>query len=434
MDALIDIPQRKTFADLGLDAFGQSPLVFSKRESNKQQQTMAEAGLPAKFIIDGNEGWIQKGQTQVLLNPGQDIQVALDSATRMGGGKVVLSPGIYNVSKDITITSGVTLEGTNTVSTIIDFGGLAHSIKSHGTDEYLTGTVSVNVGATTVTGSGTAWTTDMIGQNISLEGIFDYVITDVTSATSLTIDSEFVSTSGNGNLSGATYAIATVISSGVVNNLTIRNSIAPAISLKYTTRFVSDFVFIDDCQYGILAEFSGALVKQNGGCTGCDYGYYIINCDGFSILSDYVYSTTVGHGLSMQNSGDATIFNTSFSSCAGNGINLVNAYNTGFVSFASNDNAGKGVEFVSVNNDIELFGAVIGGNGSDGIKLTATSDESQFSGLTLKNNGGYGLNIAASSCDNNVFVGNVLTGNSSGQSTDAGTGTRFSGNVGVADN
>jgi hypothetical protein len=52
--SFIDIPEKKSLSDIGLDAFGQSPLVFSGQEVNKKSQTMQEAGVPSNFIQTGD--------------------------------------------------------------------------------------------------------------------------------------------------------------------------------------------------------------------------------------------------------------------------------------------------------------------------------------------------------------------------------------------
>lgn len=67
MSEFIDIPQKKTLADIGLDQFGQAPLTFSGSEINKKSQVMYEAGVPSNFIQNGDfiqrlnviDGWLQ---------------------------------------------------------------------------------------------------------------------------------------------------------------------------------------------------------------------------------------------------------------------------------------------------------------------------------------------------------------------------------------
>jgi hypothetical protein len=63
----LDFPVRKTLADIGLDAFAQSPLQFSGGEVNQKSQSYFDSGVPSNFIQDGDtivrlnviEGWLQ---------------------------------------------------------------------------------------------------------------------------------------------------------------------------------------------------------------------------------------------------------------------------------------------------------------------------------------------------------------------------------------
>jgi hypothetical protein len=54
MTEYLDIPKNKTLAELGLDAFGQSPLVFTDSEENKKALSATSASVPSNFIMDGD--------------------------------------------------------------------------------------------------------------------------------------------------------------------------------------------------------------------------------------------------------------------------------------------------------------------------------------------------------------------------------------------
>jgi len=91
------------------------------------------------------------------------------------------------------------------------------------------GTVSVNAGATAVTGVGTGFTTSMVGYFIQFSTTKDwYAITAVASATSLTIEIGYV---GATNGSGLTYTIRqrfVSLGSTVDKIMTARQAISPA--------------------------------------------------------------------------------------------------------------------------------------------------------------------------------------------------------------
>ena len=50
----IDIPEKKTLFDAGLNQFGQSPLRFFGAEENDRAMTFGESGVPSNFIKDGD--------------------------------------------------------------------------------------------------------------------------------------------------------------------------------------------------------------------------------------------------------------------------------------------------------------------------------------------------------------------------------------------
>lgn len=70
--------------------------------------------------------------------------------------------------------------------------------------KYTTGTASISSGSPTLSGSGTAWTSQMVGRNVYINGSAKpYRISAYSSATSLTL-----SENAAANISGATYVIA----------------------------------------------------------------------------------------------------------------------------------------------------------------------------------------------------------------------------------
>lgn len=79
-------------------------------------------------------------------------------------------------------------------------------IKDLGAVDYTDGTVSATNGSSTITGSGTTWTSAMVGRYIQITD-FWYEITAVASTTSLTIQGEF----GEDTVSGSSYTIAELV-------------------------------------------------------------------------------------------------------------------------------------------------------------------------------------------------------------------------------
>lgn len=86
--------------------------------------------------------------------------------------------------------------------------------KDLGEDDYTTGTATATNGSSTITGSGTTWTSAMVGRYIKITDYW-YKITAVGSTTSLTIQGEF----GEDTVSGASYTIAELVPLSGFENL-----------------------------------------------------------------------------------------------------------------------------------------------------------------------------------------------------------------------
>lgn len=102
MTEFVDIPQRRTLEDAGLDNFGQSPLKFVGSEVNKKAQTMYEAAVPSNFIQNGDfiqrlnviDGWLQSANFETGVAGWR-----IDS-----DGNVEFQSGLFR--GDITASSG----------------------------------------------------------------------------------------------------------------------------------------------------------------------------------------------------------------------------------------------------------------------------------------------------------------------------------------
>lgn len=427
-ETFIDVPEPKKLSDNGLDAFGQAPLVFTGVEVNKQAKTVGEIGLPSNFLVDGGEGWVLKGQKQIALNPGQDIQSALDAVLKEGGGTVALNPGTYHPRRNLYIKSGVTLAGAGNATTVIDFEDGAYSVIIEGDDPYSTGTVALTQDSTTVTGTGTAWTVDMIGQSMLLAGDW-YPIENVVSPTSITLGYGFSGTTQ----SGLTYVLATINTFANVKNLTIQNSSVSLLKVQYTYETHIDDLVIGSGNIGIDVQDTVFFLLNNLDLADCVTGIYLNNTWGYILQSFFVYNCT-GVGIQSDGGGDATGgIDFGITNNGGVGIKFTNTSKVAFFSFTIDSNGSHGIELVAGCDDCTFTGGSVNDNAGDGLKLTATDDKNSFAQMQFLDNGAYGVEIAASTCDNNIILGNVFDGNSSGQLTDSGTGTLIRSNIGVTD-
>ena len=374
-------------------------------------------------------GIINLGGTNITISNVVDLQTSIDAVNTAGGGTVYLEPGTYTLTADIIIPGGVTLEGISRDNVIISCG--AYAVKIIGTNGYTTGTVAVNKGSNSVTGTSTVWTSAMVGRYILLDGNY-YLITVVGSATSITIDSTFPGTILGGNITGANYAIADVNFLAIIRTVTIDGGVGDGLTIEYAQEPRIDNVIVTNSATGINCNYVVFPLIY----TTCDSNGINLNFNytfGFEVSFSAFSNSTSGAGVVMTNSGDATFFDSVSSGNTGNGISLTSCVEIAFVSNTINGNGGKGVEMISGCSDLQFTATSPIYNASDGDKLTASSNRINITGCSLLSNGGLGINIAAGSCNNNSILGCSFNSNSSGTISNSGTTTRAVGNPGVAD-
>jgi len=429
-------------------------------------QTWANGHFQSKNFIAGESGWklgsdgriecqeLTIGNKTISVSADGDmtIQEAIDDVHAAGGGRVFLQNGTHLLTADITLYDDVLLEGASNLGAIIDFGSAAYQIKIVGSNAYTAGTLAVNDGSTSVTGTDTTWTSAMEGRSIFLGGYW-YTIDTVGSTTSITLADAYVGS----NLAGETYSIATIKSGIKIKSLTIQNSTTAAIKIQYALDIWLDDLDITNCETAVDVDDMSTILMGVIDIYTCDYGINLNNVWTYTIRTVAVSGMAVGDGLVMTSSGSSSVFDIGISDCAGNGVTATDVTDVSIFAFTFGFNGGHGIEYVSgvttmqvalgklegntgdgikltaTSDDNNFSGLVIVDNGSDGIELTATSDRNIFSGLTIKSNSGYGVNIAASSCDNNTISSCTIKTNTSGQIIDAGTGTETRACQGIPD-
>ena len=369
------------------------------------------------------------GDTSVVVRSGQNLQTAIDKVFSLGGGTVYLGSGTHLQTSDIIIPSNVTVSGSGIESSIIDFQSLSFGIKIIGSDSYTTGTVAVSENSQTVAGTLTVWTSAMVGRYILLAGIW-YLISAVASGTSLTIAAPFA----DDDLTGASYVIATTNDNVRIKQLSINNSATVGI----TGQFINELMLQD-------ISFQGNVIDIDIDDSSSVTWEKITSAASFvtSIQATNVhYSEISSTGIVDALSDDALQLNTCSSlvlrnvyalNAAGDGIQITSCSDILFSGVGVRVCGGHGVHLVSGNNNISIANGAYEDNAGDGIRLAATSDRCFITGNSLEGNGAYGVNIVASNCNNNLILGNNLSGNATA-ANNAGTGTLIRSNVGLADN
>lgn len=377
------------------------------------------------FFNDGTfRGTFNIGGTQITVHDIADVQAAIDMVEAAGGGTVYLQIGTYLLTAHITVPSGVTLEGVSRDGVILDCNG-SYSVQIAGTNEYTTGTVTINDGDTTVVGLGTTWTAAMVGRFVFLSDYW-YEITACADNTHLTIGSAYV----GDNLSGSTYTLADVNFNGTLRKLTIENATGSGVIVRAAMEPNVDDLYIIDCGLGLDLDYV-VYPRVNVTSNENDVNMEFDHVFGFKIdFADTSYSLT-GAGFAFNDCGSATFFDSSSNHNAMNGGSLIDCHDISFISVEAGVNGAHGIELVSGCAGIKFLVVDTPNNTGDGIKMTATSDENVISSGRSHDNGGYGVNIAAATCDNNVIGLVPMSNNSSGNLNDLGTGTVIAPNPGV---
>lgn len=371
---------------------------------------------------------VSRDQRLLSLLPSDDIQKALDRLDILGGGVVKLLAGTYVLPSDISIPSNVSVEGQGSNLTIIDCN-TAYSVKMNGSNAYTTGTIAVNSGGTTVTGSGTAWTSAMVGQYIFIQMVL-YQISAVGSTTSLTLADAYFGSS----VSGITYAIATPNFKSRLKQLTVQNASGNGIEAQYSSEQEFSDLSVTGNGTGIYINWSYAPLIANSDIVANGTNGTLTNVSAFEIRFAGFAQSTSGDGISFNNCVSCSMYDADFSGNALNGASITNCSDINFWAISCFANGAKGIEIVSGSDTIIFSGTLVDSNISDGIKITATTTNCEFYGNTIQTNGGYGMNVAASSDSDIVISSNAFDSNTSGAVNDLGSGTVIGGNTGVVDN
>lgn len=420
-------------------------LIASALRTMTQRQVIAGGSSQSQNFVTGSSGWQIDGQGNAEFNNGTfrgtfkiggtlitvtaiaNLQTAINTVSTAGGGTVALVPATYNATTSFTIPSNVTVDGNGAT---IDFGGGAYQFSAIGTSAYSTGTLAVNFGSGSVTGTGTTWTAGMIGQSI-LIGDYWYTIATRTSNTAITITPVFRAP----NVSGVTYVIATTVNTIGLKNITLQNNITnPLWDFRYVNGLVMDSLLTITSPQGIRGRDSATVDWRNSSILTCTAGI-IFNNVPFSVIDNCgILDISGGTGIDLIAVTNSTVGVISIQNVTGVGIKFTSCGNTAFDVFSIIECTSHGVEFVSGNSPVDIFSGYVDTCGGDGIKLTATSNKITLYDNTVINCTGYGINIANANCNNTIVASSIFANNTAGNLNDLGTSTKIRGNQGVSDN
>lgn len=398
------------------------------------QSTNYKPGVSG-YLIDTNgnaefndgtfRGTFNIGGTNITINNTEDIQTYLNIISLAGGGTLYLQNGTYTLTSDVSIPEGVRLKGVSRDGVILDGDG-SFGVKIVGSDAYTTGTITIANGGDEVVGSGTTFTSAMVGRFILLGEGGDYQWYEISAFTDTThID---ISTPYTGpSLSGDSYTIATINTAAAISTLTITNTaVSPGLKIQYAMEPLIDDIIIYDCGTGLdFDQVVYPLMYVSSIENGVNWNANEVS--GYEVKFSVFDDSTTGAGIIFTKVGTSTFFDSSVRGNTGDGINMTDCNFNAMIAMDVSSNGGQGIELVSNCNDNQFIAVGTNDNTSDGYKLTATSDRNVISNSTVKDNGGFGINIAAATCDGNIISSPAFSNNSSGNINDSGTGTIIQG-------
>lgn len=348
-----------------------------------------------------------------------DIQTAIDYVEGVGGGIVFIRNGTYTIPNDITLYSNITLEGETAGGVILVFTG-PYSIKATGTSSYTTGTISISSGSSTVTGSGTSWSTNLTTSHMIKMNGLAYTINSVDSDTSLTLSSPYYGPT----LSGASYQAAVYVKQASLINLTIIASASSAIIFDYTYEpIMTDITIPTPGTSGVVITNSAqpvldTIVVIGAGSTGISE----TNTDLITHTRCAVFGST-SHGIITNNCTGMVFTSCPMEGNGGDGYNITDGENYSWQICLASNNTGNGFSIAGSMAGGSITGASEN-NGGDGIKLAGTVTSMVIGPFcTLSGNTGYGVNVSASGVTNTSIIGCQFSSNTAGALTDSGTGT-----------
>ena len=386
---------------------------------------------------------------EIIVTPADDLQIAINTLANMGGGTMYMTPGEYTIEATITLRSNVDIVGlgysdgllsasTDNENGVLIISGMIVSnycFILQGTNVYTEGTISVDDGSSTVTGTGTSWTQSMVGQSI-LVGGFWRVITAVNSATSLIAPPAFGVR--RDTLTNVDYAIAYPASCSISNVVfwEALSGAAGMIHYQYTDRISLQNVTFYDTAIAVKIQDSARPQLNDMAMIFASDGIVIDNVGGLSADSIFANGQDVfqtNGGFTAIDMTQASMSNFTFEGFYGYGMSFTTSSRIHLSNFFLLTNQGEGM-IVNSSFDFTIHNGLIQHNVNDGILLNATTDRFIISNNHFVSNNDNGLDIAAASCDNNLVIGNIFNGNGSTAMLNSGTGTLIRSNIGVADN
>lgn len=350
-----------------------------------------------------------------------DIQEALNYVNRLGGGRILVLPGTYTISKNLTIYADTSMEGLSAEDCVFDFNSTSFNLSLNASANYihLNRLTFKNCQNTT---NGTIY----INNNYRAE-ISDCIFADNRDSSDVGYD----------------------IYASSPRNLLVTRCLTDRCGTFYYSNSASRVNEVSNCDIRIPKgyAFYGDTTPDGGGSTlyrnnlilGATKSIFFGGFIAGKIEGNHITfntATLTQPAIDVDLSPRLVIADNMILADSGghSGIEVTNSSNViirGNSVFASEANA------AAIKIATNCSKTIINGNtitnsaaGSDGIKIDDESDQTIISGNYISGGSSgtsYGVNIAAASCNDTLVVANWLFGNTA-DTLDNGTGSTISTN------
>ena len=418
----------KDYSDIGLDSrlrkkggIASNEREFVDANTFSANYQIPTGGLSYSQINVASRSYVAVVTTSKKQGTFDNIQDAINYVNSVGGGLILIKAGTYVPLTNLVLPNNIELIGEGATDTIIDFTNATFGtpaqagIQAIGTSITVVGTIAINNGATSVTGTSTTFSDDSVieDDNLFINGV-PYAIASVGSNTALTLKKTF----RGKNVSGQTTDIQRNVVNVGARSLTVINSAEQGIAFLRVINGVISRNTVTKCDGGINWQgYQGEIVNNNcfNNDTSADaFGIFltgISNCFGNYVANNREHGISCGKGAVVTNN---YILNNDVSGITvgpiDSDVSIVNNFIQG--------NDFRGISIAASVNRVSIVGNIILDSGEDAIKITGsdgnTTNRVMVTGNVTNGEVGDGIELTSFTANcvvtNNSFGGGVTDG------------------------
>lgn len=348
-----------------------------------------------------------------------DDHSTLAAAVAAGANSVFVRNGTYSETATVTFPSVFHAVGESH-NAIINLSTNSTVLQTPSATPYSTGTLQFTANSSTVTGTGTTWSTNVSAGDILVVGLSFHTVTAVGSNTSLTIQTEYQGPTVAGlsyytftpstlHLENLTFSRASGTTGGILD---IQYCFGPKVQYCQFVRpgaaaNTGVAISLDTVAFGTVTEC--AFNFDDRGIDVSDVASFTIEKCSFQGMSD------VAIGLQYC---DGVVLNALTITGVNTGISL----DSGLTSHLSLSNiaivrpTGNGIQIIedSFNDSLKMSNIYIEDSGAEGLEIAGDLVYSQFNGLTIAGSTNNGINFTGTNTIDDLMISDCHISNSGG--------------------